>query len=568
MSTAMLLGHHGIKPLVVEHHRGTAIHPRAAMITQRTMEILRTVGIEQVVMKKSDEQFVQDGAIMALESLAGKEITYFIANLNEGVRDVSPTVRIFITQSLLEPLLKQRAEDLGADLRFATEMISFEEDREGVTARIRHRDTGKEDTVRARYLVAADGAHSKIRGLLGIKMLGHGVFSNSITIYFRGDVASLIRGRSLSVMYVVNSTLSGFFRIEKPFASGFLAVHWLGDEKNPVIDVSKDLTPERALEYLRAGLGDDNVAVTIDSIMPWDATADTAERFQRGRIFLAGDAAHVMPPSGGFGGNTGVQDAHNIAWKLAMVLKGQAGPDLLATYEPERRPAAAFTVEQAYSRYVARSAPYMKALNDAQPVVNDLNIEFGYAYDSRATVGENNGSGTRVGTRTDAVGREGTALWHENPRDSKGRPGTRAPHMWLEREGQKISTLDLFDRNFALLAGHEAEGWCHSARAASQRLGVAIDVHRVAVSGTGTPESGTGNPAGAPASAHSQESQPPSLQKVIDPSATFCETFGLSPTGAVLVRPDGFVAWRAKTGEAASAAELSTALASILCRNP
>lgn len=117
MSTALVLGHHGIRSLTVEHHRRTAIHPRAAMITQRTMEILRETGIEQVVMKKSDEQFVQDGAIMALESLAGKEIAWFIPNLNEGVRDISPSVRLFITQSLLEPLLQSRAQELGAELR-------------------------------------------------------------------------------------------------------------------------------------------------------------------------------------------------------------------------------------------------------------------------------------------------------------------------------------------------------------------------------------------------------------------------------------------------------------------
>jgi 2-polyprenyl-6-methoxyphenol hydroxylase-like FAD-dependent oxidoreductase len=538
MSAAMLLGHHGIQPLVVEHHRGTAIHPRAAMITQRTMEILRTVGIEQIVMQKSDEQFVQDGAIMAVESLAGKELTYFIANLNEGVRDVSPTVRIFITQSLLEPLLKDRAEELGAELRFSTEMLSFTEDRDGVTAKIRHRDTGEETTVRARYMIAADGAHSKIRDLLGIRMLGHGVFSRSITIYFRGEVAPLIGGRSLSVMYVVNSTLSGFFRIEKPFASGFLVVHWLGDAKNPITDVSSGLTAERALEYLRCGLGDDIIPVSIDSIMHWDAAADTAEQFQRGRVFLAGDAAHVMPPSGGFGGNTGVQDAHNVAWKLAMVLKGQAGPDLLATYDIERRPAAAFTVEQAYSRYVMRSAPYLKSKN-MQAIENDLNIEFGYVYDSRAIARE--GNGTRSSTSWPAPG---AMAANENPRESKGRPGTRAPHLWLQRDGREISTLDLFGGNFTLLAGPEADAWCRSALGASQRLGMAVDIHRM----------------------HAAVAAPSAATAIVDPAGAFPAAYGISRSGAVLVRPDGFVAWRATTSQAASTEEISTVLASVLCR--
>src|SRR5437762_8233716 len=156
MSTALLLGHHGVRALAVEHHRGTAIHPRSAQISQRTMEIFRTVGIEQIVRQKSGDQFVQDGAIMAVETLAGKELTYFISNLNEGIRDVSPTERVFISQSLLEPLLKAKAEELGAQLRFSTDMIAFEQDSNGVTATLRNRDSGDSETVRAQYMVAAD----------------------------------------------------------------------------------------------------------------------------------------------------------------------------------------------------------------------------------------------------------------------------------------------------------------------------------------------------------------------------------------------------------------------------
>ncbi len=519
MSAALLLGHHGIPALVVEHHRGTAIHPRAAMITQRTMEIFRTVGVEQIVLQKSGEQFVQDGAIMAVETLAGKELAWFIANLNEGVRDVSPSSRIFITQSLLEPLLKSRAEALGAQLRFATELVSFEEDSGGVTAQIRERDSGKISSVRARYMIAADGSHSQIRERLGIQMLGHGVFSKSITIYFRGDVSSLLRGRSLSVMYVVNSTLSGFFRIEKPFTSGFLAVHWLGDPKNPVTDVSRGLTNERCLEMLRAALGTDEVPVTIENVMQWDASADTAERFQEGRIFLGGDAAHVMPPSGGFGGNTGVQDAHNLAWKLAAVLKGIAGANLLSTYDAERRPAAAFTVEQAYSRYVTRSAPYLRSEN-MQPIENDLNIELGYCYESTAVIPD---SGEK-------------RVAHDNPRETRGRPGTRAPHVALERRGEKISSLDLFGGNFVLLAGPDGRAWEESGRDAAKQLGLSLDIYQIG------------------------------SDAVADSSGVFADAYGMDRTGAVIVRPDGFVAWRAKDAERASPATVRDAVAALLCR--
>jgi 2-polyprenyl-6-methoxyphenol hydroxylase-like FAD-dependent oxidoreductase len=424
------------------------------------------VGIEQLVREKSGEQFVQDGSIMAVETLAGKEITHYIANLNEGVRDVSPAERVFISQSLLEPLLKSRAEELGADLRFATDLISFEQDADGVTAQVRERDSGKQYTVRSQYLIAADGAHSAIREHLGIRMHGRGILSHSITIYFHADVSKLLRGRNLSVIYVLNPTLRGFFRFEKPFHSGFLAVNAVGDPANPITDVSTGLTDQRCLELVHAALGTGDVPVTIDSVMHWKAEADSAERFSEGRVFLAGDSAHVMPPNGGFGGNTGVQDAHNLAWKLAWVLQGKASPSLLNTYDAERRPVGAFTAEQAYARYVARTAPYL----GLQPVAPDLNVELGYSYDPSGPL-------------------------HETPRESKARPGTRAPHFQL-RDGR--STLDFFGRNFVVLAGPEWRG-------------------------TAPP-----NCAGA------------DIHRVDDPG--FPEAYGITASGAVLVRPDGFVA--------------------------
>src|SRR5262252_10368783 len=163
LSTAMLLAHHGVRSLTVEYHRGTAIHPRAAQTSQRTMEIFRQVGLEQIVRRKSEEQFVQDGGVLAVETLVGGAIAHYITDLNEGVRDVSPTVRVFLSQDALEPQLRQRAEKLGAELRFATEMVSFEQDTHGVNAVIRERDSGKTQIVRAQYMVAADGAPSRVR---------------------------------------------------------------------------------------------------------------------------------------------------------------------------------------------------------------------------------------------------------------------------------------------------------------------------------------------------------------------------------------------------------------------
>ena len=266
------------------------------------------------------------------------------------------------------------------------------------------------------------------------------------------------------MIYVINPVLRGFFRIEIPFASGFLAVTAVGDPEHPNTDVSAGLTDQRCLELLHAALGVDDIPIQIEDVMRWQSEADTAERFREGNIFLAGDSAHVMPPHGGFGGNTGVQDAQNLAWKLAWVLQGKASPELLETYESERRPVGEFTVEQAYSRYVTRTAPYL-ASKGFQPVAHDMNVELGYCYDGRL---------------------------HEHPSESKARPGTRAPHVWLS---ENCSTLDLFGRDFVLLAGPD---W----KAATD-----LEVHRLA-----EPE--------------------------------FLSAYGITSREAVLVRPDGFVAWR------------------------
>ena len=511
LSSALLLARQGIGSLTVEHHRGTAIHPRAAQLNPRTLEVLRSVGLEQVALRKSGEQFVQEGAVMAVETLAGKELAWYVPNINQGTHEVSPCPRVFLTQNLLEPLLKARAKEWGAELRFGTDMLSFEQDAEGVSAVIRDRDSGSAATVRARYMIAADGSHSRVRDSLQIRMRGRGVLSRSVTIYFRGNVGPLLRNRNLSVIYVYNSELTGFLRIEKPFDSGFLAVNSIGPPDQPNTDVWSSLSDENCRIWLRASLGAD-VPLAIENVMKWEATADTAERFADGRIFLVGDAAHSMPPTGGFGGNTGVEDARNLAWKLALVLKGLAPPALLRTYEGERHPVGAFTVEQAYSRYVTRWAPYL-GMQDIAPIANDLDIDLGYLYRSPAVIADG--------------GDDGRLL--EATRETKGRPGTRAPHLWIEKNGSSMSTLDLFGPGFTLLAGSRGGAWCRSATSAASQTRVALDAHIVE--------------AGA-----------------------FPDAYGISPSGAVIVRPDGIIGWRTSGDAGASAATISRILSTLLCR--
>src|SRR5262245_19213516 len=265
LSAALLLGHHGVRSLVVEHHRGTAIHPRAASVTQRTMEIFRSVGLEDIIRRRSEQQFVQDAGVVGVETLAGGTTAHYIANFNEGIRDLSPTLRVFLSQNALEPILRESAQRSGAEIRFATECSSFEQDGEGVSALIRHRDTGETQRVRARYLIAADGPRSGIRERLGLRMRGHGVFSNSVTIYFRANLRGLLESNPWAVVYVSHPQLRGFFRFEKPFDSGFLVVNTLGDAGRPNVDVSAGFDAEQALRLVRTALGSADIPVTIEN---------------------------------------------------------------------------------------------------------------------------------------------------------------------------------------------------------------------------------------------------------------------------------------------------------------
>lgn len=517
MTMAVLLAKQGVQSLVVEKHPGAAIHPRAALMLQRSMEIFRSVDLEETMRTRSFDQFEPDGAIMAVETMAGKEIAWYMTHVNDGVRDLSPSERIFVTQIAVEPVLQGRAADLGSTALFGTELVSFAEDADGVTAIVRDRATAEESTVHAKYLIAADGPHSTIREQLGIARNGHGVISKSITIYFRADVEPLLRERNLSVVMVVNPVFQGFFRIEKPYQSGFLAVHGLGDPQHPNSDLWTGLDDERCIELVRAGLGVDDLPVEIDNVMKWEATAVVADKFRHGRTFLVGDAAHEMPPYGGYGGNTGIHDAHNLAWKLAAVLDGRAGDGLLSTYEAERRPVAAFTVEQGYSRYVMRAAPF-RAADGIEAVVPDENIDLGYRYRSSALIAEPDDDG--------AI--------QDDPRQLHGRPGSRAPHYFLTRNGQKVSTLDLFKRNFTLFTGDAATAWSESGEAAARDLGIELDMY--------------------------------SIDTKVDPDGDFAESYGITSTGAVLVRPDGFVAWRATTDAGAGSSSISEVLRTLLDR--
>ena len=521
LSTAMFLAQHGISSVAVERLRGGSPVPRAAFFHMRTLEMFRSAGIEDRVREQSSKEFEPEGAIVLMDTLAGKVLAGLIPSLNEGVEALSPCRRLFVTQPGLEPILRARAEQAGASVIEGHEVIGIDQDADGVTATIRDVASGDEQRIRAKYLVGTDGAHSKVRDLLGIEFDGRGVFSNAITIYFHAPLAQHVVGKALSVIYVKNAELSGFFRMDKDGNSGFLVVNTVGDTSRPeAASPANDVRQERLSELVQLGAGVPDLPVTIDGFARWRATSDVARRYQDGRVFLAGDAAHLMPPNGGFGGNTGIHDGHNLAWKLALVLKGIAGPRLLTTYETERRPVGKFTVEQAYTRYVTRSATYLGA-KDFQPLANDFNIELGYIYRSPAIIAEDD-----------------IEQGSEDPRESQGRSGSRAPHVWIEKDGpstmlgagQRISTLDLFGRGFVLLTTPGGDAWVDASRAAARQFkGLDFDAHVV-------------------------------------PSSEFATAYGIGDNGAVLVRPDGFIAWRAKAITSDPARTVASALTTVLMR--
>jgi 2-polyprenyl-6-methoxyphenol hydroxylase-like FAD-dependent oxidoreductase len=524
LATAMFLAQHGVRSLAIERLRASSPLPRAGHFHLRTIELFRSAGIEQEVRRQSERDFVPEGAIIAMDSLAGRKLADIIPGLNVGVDDMlTPVRRMFINQPGLEGILRKRANEVGATVHAGCELVGLAQASDSVTATVRDVETGTERRISARYVVGADGAHSKVRELLGIPFDGRGVFSNSMTIYFHADVWPQLGDKPLSVIYINNPVFGGFFRFAKDCQSGFLGVNTVGDPKvDPVAaaNAAADTSDARLIEIVRAGIGVPGLPVKIDGCTRWRSTSDVARKFQDGRLFLVGDAAHLMPPNGGFGGNTGIHDAHNLAWKLAFVLKGIAAPALLDSYEAERRPVAKFTVEQAYTRYVTRTATYLGA-KDYEPIVHDFNIELGAIYHSQAMLEDG----------------EGRDQVHDDPRATCGRPGSRGPHLWLESAGSRCSTLDLFGRDVVLLAGPAGAAWCAAAdRAASRFPGLELKAGCVGASSWG------------------------------DPGGRFCGAYGVEPDGACLVRPDGYVAWRVKGDAPNREAAVGRALAAVLAR--
>ncbi|WP_189156371.1 FAD-dependent oxidoreductase [Lentzea pudingi] len=413
-SAALFLAWRGVDVVLVEKHPGSSPHPRAVGFTARTGEMLRAVGLEaELPASRMAKGFGIRRVRVA--SLVGErfEETFWTPPSEVSATEYSPSTGVGVAQDRMEPLLRDKARELGADIRMSTRMLEFAQDDDGVTALVQ--GDGEPYEIRADYLVAADGHRSPVREQLGITRSGRGYMHTSRSVLFRAPLEEYLKDGI------------GQFIVD---GVGFLTTY--GDGRWVLMLDDREYTEPELREKIVQAIGRDDLEIEIITTGRWTISAAVADRFSQGRVFLAGDAAHTLPPSrGGFGANVGIEDAHNLAWKLAAVLGGESRPSLLDTYDAERRPVALLCHQQIFARNDGHNRD--GELEDG-PLIDNNAMHYGVLYRSAAVLG---------------AGQDLPPA--QLPEQWNGQPGTRAPHAWIE-PGK--STLDLFQRGWVLVADH------------------------------------------------------------------------------------------------------------------
>ncbi|WP_329223707.1 FAD-dependent monooxygenase [Streptomyces sp. NBC_01485] len=512
LATSLFLGRLGVPHVLVERHSGTSIHPRGRGNNVRTMELFRVAGVERAIQEAAATLAGNHGILQA-PTLVGDAGEWLFRDIDPGggLARFSPSGWCLCSQNDLEPVLLDHAVRHGGDLRFSTELMSFDSDPAGVTAVVKSRETGEHTTIRADYLVAADGPRSPAREQLGIGQSGPGDLFHNVSLTFRSRrLADVVGDRRFIVCYLTSPDADGALLPVDNVENWVFHAPWHPEQGETL----EEFTDERCVEHIRRAVGVADLDVTVTGKAPWHAAQRVARSYRSGRVFLAGDSAHEMSPTGAFGSNTGIQDAHNLAWKLAAVLDGWAGEGLLDSYDAERRPVAEATSARAAARSAEHSHPGFApppGAGGGGPQRGILNVALGYRYPQGAVVGAD---------PAEPVVPEGL--------DLTGRPGSRAPHLWVRRAGERISTLDLYERSLVLLSdagepggggeGAGRGGWHEAATRLAAELSLPLRSYRV----------GSG----------------PEADLEPEDDADWAERHGTARGGAVLVRPDGFVAWR------------------------
>ena len=522
LTASILLSRLRVRSLLAERHPGTAIHPKARGINARTMEIFRQCGVEHGI-RNAGLPPERTGLIVWVRTLAGEEIERRVPTRSSAASaELSPARNCVCAQDDLEPVLRAHAEALGiGTLSFNAEVVTCEQDETGVTAEIVDRRNGSQTRVRAQYVIAADGAQSRLRRQLGVPMIGQEHVYESVNILFEADLRRWTVNRPAALYFVEHPSIRAtFLTINGADRWGFL----VNNLSAYGFDI-EEFTQQRSADLIRLAVGVPDLDVKVLGVLPWIASAQVAARYRHGRIFLAGDAAHEMPPTGGFGLNTGVQDIHNLAWKLSAVLAGAAKDRLLDTYHDERHPVGRLITQQSLVNTLSMGRVGGRAPGPitARPeYLNEQGLIFGTIYSSMAVVPDGTVATVVANSITDYV--------------PSARPGARAPHVWLEREGNRVSTIDLFGDGFTLLVGSKGRPWKQAAERLMSDLG--IDFKSVIIGDDGLQE----------------------------PLEQWRLAYGIDEWGAVLVRPDGYVAWRAHSLNADPFTALRSALDDILGR--
>jgi len=546
LTASLALRRYGVDHLVVEQYPGTAHTPRAHIVNQRTVEILRHLGIEDRFHAVATPQHLMSNNLW-VTSLAGREVarseTWGTSSARAGEYAASsPVPMANCPQTVFEPLLLDAAREAGADIRFRHAFESAVSDEDGVTSTILNRATGDRLIVRSRYVLGADGARSKVLAQAGLTVEGPAGLAQAANIWFRADLTKyLARRPGVLTWNVMPGPLPplrlGTLICHKPFTEFVLAVMY-----DPARQKLEDLTAADQIAMVRAAVGDDQLDVELKGLAGWQVNSQVAPHYSAERFFCLGDAVHRHPPTNGLGLNMSVADAFNLSWKLALVLTGRADPALLDTYSSERQPVGTQGVQRAITslgemaaveqalgfqpgqstedgwvalRQLDEPGPVgdarRAALRDAVALTdyqfNAHGVELGYRYHSTAIVEDSSPESPS----------ERDAELHYTPTT---RPGARVPHARLERDGVAMSTLDLFDGlDFTLITGPGGEAWAEAAEQAGAAAGVRIDVHVIGSGG------------------------------LLDPYGEWAAVREVGTTGCVLVRPDRHIAWRAASLE-------------------
>ncbi len=519
MALALLLGRFGIDNVIVERSRSTTEHPKARGLTGRSMEILRLLGVEDEVRAGGLRSDVSPEAA----SLAWTQV-YCESGVGRVIGSVtpepalnSPSPKCCVAQDVVEQALDRALADSGhTTFLRGVELAEFDNGPDGVEAVVRGVADSSEIRVRARYMAGCDGIDSQVRAALGIGTEGPGVLHQMASYFYRADLSHLPHAGRYQSLWIVPrdpEIPSGPILATDPGGQRWLFVHYLTDDEQP-------LTDEQVVSVVRAHWGIPDLDVEIINMMRWRMQARLADDFRGGSVFLVGDAAHAIPPTGGIGLNSGFQDAHNLAWKLAFVLDGAAHEDLLTTYTTERRAFGAEAIAwstrnrelqlkaaAAAGRHEEDPDAWRDALREVHRSFRSEGLAMGYAYERGALIDDG----------------EPRREFDPEQYEPSDRPGARFPHIWLDG-GRTESAIDWFGRDLVLVCGPDADGW-RTAGAAARDEGLPVDVKTLPwMAGDITFES----------------------------------------DGAVLVRPDGHVAWRPGRSDAAAFEELPGVLRKLL----